>query len=184
MHNLTVVTGLWRCGSSMLMQILKASGVEPIHQPFYDKFNPRGYYEIDPKTSDRIHSEIVSGKYQNHCIKWLIPFWPEQGKNNIVDLGDNIIFLLRDYEEIIASTNEKFGFSPYKRRLQILERDAKNSLLEKGMKPIFLSYNEIIEDPKKGLWPIKFLLKGDWESAVKTVDSELYNWRSERAEVL
>ena len=96
MYDLIVVTGLWRCGSSMMMQILKASGIEPIHQPYYDKFNPRGYYEIDPKISERVYAEIISGKYQKHCIKWLIPFWPKE-KNNIIDLGNNIIFLHHYY---------------------------------------------------------------------------------------
>lgn len=181
MHDLVVVTGLWRCGSSMMMQILQAADITPIHQPYYDEFNPRGYYEIDPRISERVHAEIVSGKYKKHCIKWLIPFWPEQGKNNIVDLGDNIIFLLRDYDEIIESTNKKYGFSPYKRKLQIMERDAKNQLLEKGLQPIFLNYNEIIEDPEKGLWRIRFLLRGNWEAALKVVDSELYRCREGEA---
>ena len=181
MHNLTVVTGLWRSGSSMMMQILEASGLNTIRHYFNrDEFNERGYYEIDENLAPRIYTEIASDQHPNSCVKVLIPFLK---KNQIINLADNVIFMQRNYDEIIASTEKKFGRSPYKRRLQILEKEAKEFLAEQHIRPFFLNYNEIIEDPESALKPIKFLLK-EFEAACAAVSPNLYKTRGQNEAVL
>lgn len=177
MFNLTVVTGLWRSGSSMMMQILEAGGITPVRHYFNrDEFNERGYYEIDERQAGRVYGEITACQHPNSSVKVLLPFLK---KNNLIDLADNVIFMQRDYDEIIHSTNRKFGRSPYKRGLQLLEKEAKEFLREKQIPVFFLNYNEVLEDPKRALQPIKFLLK-EFDSACAAVDPELNKTRGKR----
>lgn len=158
----------------MMMQILEASGKTPIHQPAHNEFNPKGYYEIEDHQASRILAEIVAGKYPNHCIKTLIPYIG----NGIIELANHVVFMQRDYDELIRSTEKKFGFSPYKRKLQTLEVETKKRLVDRDIKFTMVNYNKILENPRQELSRIEFLLK-DLKSAVKAVDQALYNCKRE-----
>lgn len=180
MNNLTVVSGLWRSGSSMMMQILEAGGLEPIfhyHKP--DQYNERGYYEIEEKMAPRVYAEICEGQHPNSCVKILTPFLKN---NDLIYLAKQVIFMQRNYDEIIASTEKSSGYSPFKRKLQILEKEAKEFLAGQRLAIFYLNYNEIIEDPKVALTPIKFLLK-EFESACSAVEESLYKSRGKNEAV-
>ncbi|MDP6444774.1 MAG: sulfotransferase family protein, partial [Pirellulaceae bacterium] len=47
---ITIVTGLPRSGTSMMMKMLEAGGVPPLadHRRAADLDNPNGYYEFEP----------------------------------------------------------------------------------------------------------------------------------------
>ena len=154
MDNLTIVTGLFRSGSSMMMQILEAGGYKPIVHYFNrDEHNENGYYEIEEDQAGRVHGKICAGEYpSNSCIKVLTPFLE---KNKIIDLADNVIFISRNVSEVRESFNLKFGYRPYKRKLLYMQRDTKIFLQKQMVKTYFVDYNEIMSDPKEGLINLK-----------------------------
>jgi len=96
----TVVAGLPRSGTSMMMQILAAAGLPAYadeHRP-PDEDNPRGYFEHEQAT--RLHRDAswvpqVRGKVVK-IVAHLLPFLPEGEQYRL-------IFMHRDMREVVAS---------------------------------------------------------------------------------
>jgi predicted AlkP superfamily phosphohydrolase/phosphomutase/tetratricopeptide (TPR) repeat protein len=97
---ITVVSGLPRSGTSMMMQMLASGGLEPYtdaaREP--DEDNPRGYYEHKKATElarDTGWVHEARGKVVK-IVAQLLPFLPTDEKYHIV-------FMKRDLREVIAS---------------------------------------------------------------------------------
>jgi predicted AlkP superfamily phosphohydrolase/phosphomutase/tetratricopeptide (TPR) repeat protein len=99
-HAVAIVSGLPRSGTSMMMQMLAAAGIEPYsdgkREP--DEDNPRGYFEHEHATS--LHRDTswvpqARGKVVK-VVATLLPHLPS---------GENyrIIMMLRNLDEVIAS---------------------------------------------------------------------------------
>jgi len=97
---ITIVSGLPRSGTSLLMQLIEACGIAPLMDAtrLPDESNPRGYYEFEPvKTLDSDSSwlEGAVGK----VVKVVYP--------NLLELPEGwnyrVFFLLRDLEEVLGS---------------------------------------------------------------------------------
>jgi len=95
-----VVSGLPRSGTSLMMQMLRAGGVEILaddHRPS-DKDNPRGYFEYEPvKALQRDHSWVpqAEGKAVK-VIAALLAYLPHH-------LRYKVILMKRDLGEVLAS---------------------------------------------------------------------------------
>lgn len=97
---ITVVTGLPRSGTSLLMQMLTAGGLEPLTdgQRLADDDNPRGYFEMEAVKSlarDASCLDQAGGKVVKIVLP-LLPHLPRQHQYHVV-------FIERDLEEIFAS---------------------------------------------------------------------------------
>jgi hypothetical protein len=99
-RRITVVTGLPRSGTSMIMQMLHAGGVpilaDGYRQPDLD--NPRGYFEFKPATSLASDSTWMP-RAQGKALK-LVPMLL---RHLPPDYCYDIIFIRRDLREVIAS---------------------------------------------------------------------------------
>ena len=67
---ITVVSGLPRSGTSLMMQMLTAGGIPPLtdHQRAPNESNPRGYFEFEPVKRLRTDRSWI-GQAQGHAIK-------------------------------------------------------------------------------------------------------------------
>lgn len=99
---ITVVSGLPRSGTSLMMQMLAAGGVPPLSDDARvpDENNPRGYFEFEPVK--RLRSEQgwlheARGKAVK-IIHLLLRELPTDGR-----LQYRILFVRRALEEVIAS---------------------------------------------------------------------------------
>ena len=99
---IVVVSGLPRSGTSMMMQMLEAGGLEILTDRIRsaDESNPQGYYELErvkdlDKGGDPSWLEDARGKTVK-IIAFLLRYLPE-------NLNYRIIFMQRDLEEIVAS---------------------------------------------------------------------------------
>lgn len=97
---ITVVSGLPRSGTSMMMQALEAGGLPVLtdHIRTSDDDNPKGYYEFEPVKKTKQDPSWVSdarGKVVK-VIYSLVYDLPQQFEYRIV-------FLERDLDEVIAS---------------------------------------------------------------------------------
>jgi len=96
----TVVAGLPRAGTSMMMQMLAAAGLPPYvdeHRPA-DEDNPRGYFEHEQAT--KLHRDAswipqARGKAVK-IVAHLLPFLPKGEQYRL-------IFMHRDMREVVAS---------------------------------------------------------------------------------
>jgi hypothetical protein len=99
---ITVVSGLPRSGTSLMMQMLAAGGLPPLTDNLRDadESNPRGYFEFDPVKrlrSDRSWLDQARG----HAVKIihvLVRELPADGQFHY-----RLLLMKRPMEEILAS---------------------------------------------------------------------------------
>jgi hypothetical protein len=184
---ITIVSGLPRSGTSMMMQILAAGGMpvltDDLRPP--DEDNPRGYFEFE-----RV-------KQVKEDASWL----PEaQGKavkmvyRLLYDLPDGfeyrVIFMTRKLEEVIQSQDEMLQrHGKQDSRLSeeqlrdIYERqlsEAKRWLADhRNYEVLYVDYLDVVENPTRMIDDINTFLGGrlDREAMLTVPDAALYRNR-------
>jgi hypothetical protein len=129
----TVVSGLPRSGTSMMMQILKAGGMEIMtdQERIADEDNPRGYYEYERvkklKEGDVAWVKDARGKVVK-IISALLDHLPSQ-------YHYKVIFMHRHMDEILASQNQ----------MLIRRAESKNKVDDGTMSELFQKHLTYIE---------------------------------------
>jgi hypothetical protein len=185
---ITIVSGLPRSGTSMMMSMLEAGGIEPlmdgIRKP--DEDNPKGYYEFErvkQVKNDKAWLEGAKGK--------LVKIITQLLRNLPPDYRYKVIFMRRNIDEILASQ---------KRMLQ-RRRTYDESVRDEDMGTMLLAhadqvltwadaqenfdcmeadYNEILKDARPTVDEIYEFLGGDLDTDAMTavVDKALYRQRA------
>src|SRR6056297_1410858 len=95
-----IVSGLPRSGTSMLMKMLEAGGIEILtdHRRSPDTDNPKGYYEYEPVKDLAADASWLRETEEKgiKVISHLLPYLPN-------DQNYKVLFILRPIEEIMAS---------------------------------------------------------------------------------
>jgi len=189
---ITVVSGLPRSGTSMMMRMLEAGGIPVLtdHTRSADHSNPKGYYEYESvkrmKEGDTGWVRDARGKAVK-VISALLEYLPP-------DYEYRIVFMQRNMSEILAS-----------QRAMLIERGENNdrvgdltlaNLYQKhlaritgwidsqpNLRVIYIDYNKIIEDPQlyfvrlvRFLHPIPL----DTTKMLSTIETSLYRQRGDR----
>ncbi len=179
-HQIVVVSGLPRSGTSLMMQMLYKGGLNVLtdenRKP--DVSNPKGYFEYNPVMS--IHKDNTwLDKAQNKSIKIVAPllkFLDPQYRYKI-------IFMNRDLNEIIKSQQKMIGkstddlplhlFQAYKKQLKSVEvwKDK-----EPNIELIYIDYKDLINDASNAVEKIEFFigLELDKRNMIRCVDKTLY----------
>ena len=184
----TIVSGLPRSGTSMMMKMLEAGGIPPLTDELRtaDKDNPRGYYEFERvkklDEGDTAWLEDAQGsavKVISALLKHLPPDYPYK-----------VIFMDRKIEEVLAS----------QRQMLIRRGESPDSVSDEKMMGLFgkhleqvqawlneqpnvdvayVSYNGILESPREQAERINQFLGHvlDVEKMVEVVDEALYRQR-------
>ncbi len=182
---ITIVSGLPRSGTSLMMQMLDQGGVEVVTDNLRtpDRDNPRGYYEF----------EMV--KKIKEDASWL----PEtRGKafkmvsQLLYDLpaaeSYRIVFMRRDFDEMLLSQEKMLARlgrpsaprDEIKRAFtQHLERLFTWLEQQPNMKVLFVHYQDIVSDPREQAQRIGEFLEGkaDVAKMAAAVDPSLYRNR-------
>lgn len=187
METVYIVSGLPRSGTSMMMDIIRAGGIEP----YYDvdrvpnEFNPNGFYETTKVSNIYLDNSFIS-ECVNKCVKI--------ASNSLTWITPNaynykVIFMRRDINEIIQSrikiykkrgskeANEPLGWHLY------VHKDALNKSLdflkENNIDYIEINYNDLILNPKLEIEKlIKFInLPLDYNKMILVPDEKLYRNR-------
>lgn len=184
-----VVSGLPRSGTSMMMKMMEAGGLELLtdHQRTADENNPKGYYEFErvKKLKDGDTGWVVEARGKVvKVITALLEYLPTSETYQI-------IFMRRDMGEILASQK------------RMLQRDGKpddgvddatmTELYEKHLAKVFnwiskqdniqmleVSYNDTLESPEENVQKLNHFLGGglDTSRMMGVVDRNLYRERS------
>jgi predicted AlkP superfamily phosphohydrolase/phosphomutase/tetratricopeptide (TPR) repeat protein len=97
-----LVSGLPRSGTSLMMQMLEAGGIEPMtdRERVADVDNPKGYYEWEAIKQIGKHPELLDDEAINgraiKCVSMLLPRMPAKHDYKV-------IFMLRPIAEVVAS---------------------------------------------------------------------------------
>jgi hypothetical protein len=184
----TVVSGLPRSGTSMMMRMLEAGGIPPLTDELReaDKDNPKGYYEfervkkLDEGDTDWVEeAQGKSVKVISALLKHLPPGYTYK-----------MIFMRRKMEEILSSQRQMLI-----RRGEPTDSVSDEELMElfrkhlaqiqawidsqPNVEVIYVSYNDVMEAPLEQAQRINHFLGDtlDVESMVSVVDQALYRQR-------
>ena len=188
---ITVVSGLPRSGTSMLMKMLEAGGLPPLIDNIRtaDDDNPKGYYEFERvKAMDKGDTAWLAdaqGKVVK-VISALLKYLPAEYQYRI-------IFIRRNMPEILASQHKMLvrrGEDPDKiDDKEMAELFAKHvSQVEawlsqqSNMSVLYVHYSEILSDPVPQISQINQFLGGqlDTDQMTAVVDPALYRNRQEQ----
>ncbi|MGB8648513.1 MAG: sulfotransferase domain-containing protein [Anaerolineae bacterium] len=182
----TIVSGLPRSGTSMMMQMLEAGGIpalkDDIRRP--DEDNPKGYYEFERVkqiATDQAWLEDAQGKVVK-MVSALLPKLPPT-------YSYHIVFMRRRMEEILASQKVMLARREQKDKTSDKQMAAffNNHLAQiskwLGQQPniqvLYIHYNELLENPALHIQELNRFLGGNLDMAKMTaiVDHKLYRER-------
>jgi LPS sulfotransferase NodH len=184
----TIVSGLPRSGTSMMMKMLEAGGLPPMTDNIRtaDEDNPKGYYEFErvkqlPK-GDVAWLPDAQGKVVK-VIAALLPHLPGGYQYRV-------IFMQREMSEVLASQRQMLirrGEDPDK-----IPDDVIAKLFEKHLKQVSewvsqqpnverldVNYNEMLKNPQPFIEQIAAFLGGQLDTAkmATVVDPSLHRQR-------
>jgi len=185
-----IVSGLPRSGTSMMMSMLEAGGMQIMSDGARraDVDNPKGYYEYDrikdlERETDKGYVREARGKALK-VISFLIPHLP----------GDNdyrVIFMRRDLDEVLASQDkmiQRLGSDDAAADREAMKEAYRNDIVRtrilcrkrQNFALIEIQYGATIEDPAETARRVNEFLGGRLDEAAmrKAVDDSLYRNRS------
>jgi len=183
----TIVSGLPRSGTSMMMQMIDKGGIPALvdHIRQADEDNPKGYYEFEPVKQTRKD-----------------PSWLAQATGKVVkmvhmlllDLPDTytyrVVFMRRNLREVIASQNrmlerrgKPLGDLPEDKLIDMFQAQLDKVDRYLAEHPYFhvlhVNYNEVLQNPEPAVHAVNAFLGGDLDTAamLSVVDPSLYRNR-------
>ncbi len=176
---ITVVTGLPRSGTSLMMQIMNKSGMEILSDGVRQKdiSNPEGYYELEAVkgiVKDNSFLKNAVGK----VVKIVAPLPIFLDKT----LNYRVIFMRRDIEEILRSQETMLN------KDQSAEREKFSAIYKVHIQKTYhffelnkipyldVNYKDLITNPEVELNKLIdfFHLENDWNDLAQVVNPELY----------
>jgi hypothetical protein len=191
-HPVIVVSGLPRSGTSMLMKMLEAGGLQVVTdgRRTADEDNPKGYYEIErvkdlAQEKDKRYLADARGKVLK-VISFLLKSLP-------ANLNYRVVFIRRNLDEVLASQSKMLlrrgeaDDTPLERMRELLEADVWRAGYLLRHAPQFdaieVQYAELVARPREHARRIaEFLGRGlDVQAMVSAVDPALYRNRAPAA---
>ena len=185
---ITIVSGLPRSGTSMMMQVIEAGGVPALTDNLRtrDEDNPQGYYEFEPVKKTKEDPSWVPGA-RGKVVKMVYRL--------LYDLpGDQeyrVIFMRRNIDEVLASQkimlqrSGKQGAAISDERLKELfvgelEKFEHWIATRKNFSILSVDYSDMVASPGTQCKRINEFLGGilDCDRAAAAVDPSLYRNRS------
>jgi hypothetical protein len=187
---IVVVSGLPRSGTSMLMKMLDAGGMEIMtdSERVADIDNPKGYFEYErvkdlEKETDKSYVREGRGKVLK-VISFLIKDLPD-------DNDYRVIFMRRNLDEVLASQNkmiQRLGTEDSTAAEEAMKEAYRNDIVRTRLlcknRPNFelieINYKDTIGDPTATARSVNTFVGGHLDEAAmrEAVDSGLYRNRA------
>ena len=187
---ITVVSGLPRSGTSLMMQMLNEGGMEPYTDNMRraDESNPRGYYECEKVKSLHLDNSWLE-EAQESAVKvvaqWL-PHLPEENEYAVLFMERDIEEVLRSQEQLLERAGKLYsaGDTEHMASSYIRLTDELKAWMsqKENMRVMEVSFHEVISDPALSAAVVNDFLNAelDEESMAAAVEATLYrNRRSE-----
>jgi hypothetical protein len=187
-ETITIVSGLPRSGTSMMMKMLAAGGIEALTDNIRtaDEDNPKGYFELERVKKLETDKEWLP-EARGKAVKLISALL----KNLPDDYTYNVVFMQRRMPEILASQRqmlirrgEPADSVPDDKMAAMFEKhlaQVENWLSSRpNIRTIYVSYNETLTDPAKQIARISDFLGGglNVEAMAAVVDQTLHRQRS------
>ena len=189
---ITIVSGLPRSGTSMMMKMIAVGGLKPLTDNIRiaDDDNPKGYYEFErvkKLENDKAWLPDAKGKVVK-IISMLLKHLP-------LDYSYKVIFILRNMDEILASQKQMLI-----RRKEPTDKVSDNDLAkmyrnnlqtiktwldrEPNFEVLYVKYNEVLNNPVDSCIKVnEFLVNTlDVSKMASIIDKNLYHQRTNNQE--
>ena len=184
---ITVVSGLPRSGTSLMMRMLEAGGIPALTDSLRtpDEDNPNGYYEFEDVKSLQEQSAWVE-RAPGHSVKMVYSLL----KHLPADREYRVLFMRRQVDEILQSQKkmlERRGIVtdiPDATMKALFERELRNFYgwlpTQSHLKLVNISYNELLAHPEITLGQVNRHLGGGLNAGamVQMIDPSLYRHRA------
>jgi len=185
---ITIVSGLPRSGTSMMMKVLEAGGMEiytdNLRAP--DEDNPKGYFELEQvkalKDGDDAWVKDAAGKVVK-VISSLLEYLPSTYKYKIVFMRREIAEILASQKQMLIRRGEPSEgddqkmaemFQEHLKRVRVWLANQSN------MEVIYVDYNALMADPAPEIKAVaEFLgLTAHLEAMLAVPDKKLYRQKA------
>ena len=187
---ITIVSGLPRSGTSLMMSILSAGGLQVLtdNQRQPDTDNPKGYFEFERAKQltqgDTDWLEHVDGKVVK-IISALLMHLPDSFDYRVIFMRRNMNEIIESQRKMLVRRNE-MGDNHDEEKLKQLYSDHLENVSrwfqsQENVRSIELNYNELVENPAENLDAIeRFLYQSfNTNAAIEVVDPNLYRNRAQ-----
>ncbi|MEF8788123.1 MAG: sulfotransferase domain-containing protein [Planctomycetota bacterium] len=187
-RTITVVSGLPRSGTSLMMQMLEAGGLPPLTdgQRERDEDNPKGYYEFQRvkklDEGDTAWLPQARGRAVK-VVSALLPHLP-------VNYQYQVLFMRRQLQEVLASQEKMLGRRGEEKEIDDEEmeqlyrkhlRETREWLESRSdVRSLEVDFNELVTDPAPVVRQVVSFLDADLDADAMTsvVDPDLYRNRA------
>ena len=183
----TIVSGLPRSGTSMMMKMLEAGGLAPVTDNIRtaDEDNPKGYYELEKVKelkNDTSWMPEATGKVVK-VISALLQDLPEDHEYRVVFMRRNMQEILDSQRQMLVRRGQPESKVPDEKMAAMFEKhlvkieewlDA-----QANMRVLYVKYNAILAAPAEAAREVNEFLGGSLDEAamVSVVDKQLYRQR-------
>lgn len=184
---ITVVSGLPRSGTSMMMKMLEAGGLSPVTDNIRtaDEDNPKGYYELE-KVKEMKADTSWMPEARGKVIKVISALLQDLPS----DYRYRVVFMRREMSEILASQRQMLirrGQEPNKVPDEKMAAMFEKHLVKIGewldaqanIEALFIKYNDILAEPAGSVSSLNAFFEDALDAAAmqSVVDKQLYRQR-------
>lgn len=188
---ITIVSGLPRSGTSMLMKMLEAGGIPPLTDKIRtaDDDNPKGYYEFERvKAMDKGDTEWVKDAQGKSVkvISALLKYLPSENQYKIIYIRRNMPEILASQRKMLIRRGEDPDKMDDEQMAALFNKhvaQVEKWLAEQpNMDVLYVHYSDILSDPQPQIKKINEFLGGGLDTAgmSSVVDPALYRNRQEQ----
>ena len=185
---ITVVSGLPRSGTSMMMRMLEAAGLEIFSdgQRTADEDNPKGYYELErvkKLESDKDWVPEAEGKVVK-VISALLRHLPDGYRYRVVFVEREMAEVLASQKQMLVRRGERTdGVADEKMAASFerhLERTREWLARQPNFEVLYVSHRSVVESPREAAAEVAAFLGGelDVQRMAAAVDRSLYRQRA------
>ncbi|MEQ9498872.1 MAG: sulfotransferase domain-containing protein [Deltaproteobacteria bacterium] len=185
---ITIVSGLPRSGTSLMMRMLEAAGLGVVSdgERAADDDNPRGYYELErvKKLPDDVGWLPECEGKAVKVISRLMMMLPEGGyRYRVIFMRRNLDEILRSQKKMLERRGEDESFEDAEMKKNFILHVGEIEAFVAGrddFEVLFVNYNRLMSDPAKQIQRVaEFLGRGDRiDDMTAVVEPGLYRQRA------
>jgi len=187
----TVVSGLPRSGTSMMMKMLDAGGIPPLtdNERTADDDNPKGYYEFERvkkmDSGDTAWLPDAKGKVVK-VISQLLKHLPSEHEYRIIFMRRNMNEILASQKKMLVNRGENPDKADDAEISALFERHLQSVIswmrLQPNVKVLYIHYSDVLANPEPQAAQINEFFNGrlDTKAMATVVDPNLYRNRKDK----
>ena len=188
-QTITIVSGLPRSGTSMMMKMLEAGGLQALTDNIRaaDEDNPKGYFEFERVKqieNDKTWLEDARGRVVK-LISALLKHLPPSYNYKVIFMRRAMPEILASQRQMLIRRGERADAVPDDKMAAMFEKHVAQVeswlATQPNIETIYVSYNEVMKDARPHAELINRFLGGalNVDSMVGVTDAALYRQRRE-----